>query len=312
MRLSRLLNNEHRVRPRRRRRTIRASALLVALVGVSVESCGPTTSGTATASRGTENSTSESTSSSDDSATSSSDSTTGSGLGGDLPTEECDIWLENCPPGQKCMPVGLNGEQTWSALRCRPIDVNPSGLYQPCNLLGQSLYEGLDTCGPHMMCLEIDFNTLSGTCLGMCTGSPFEPGCLDDKAFCHQYSGGVLNICHPTCDPLSQNCDGAEELCTFSPVDPGGFVCAPDKDGQFGGLFDPCRGFAECEPGLFCGDSALTVECAPDQAPGCCSPLCDLTQVSSCPGKGQECLEYFPPESVPDYLLHIGLCGVPQ
>ena len=41
--------------------------------------------------------------------------------GGTEPTD-CDIWAQNCPRGEKCMPWANDDGYGWSATRCTPID----------------------------------------------------------------------------------------------------------------------------------------------------------------------------------------------
>lgn len=229
----------------------------------------------------------------------------------DLPTDACDIWLETCPAGQKCMPVSTTGDGLYDAHLCRPVVPEADGLYDPCKVLGTP-FDGLDTCEEHMICVDADFDGV-GVCWGMCIEDLFgETDCVDPRARCWVYEGQIFNLCHPFCDPLLLEC-GPSETCSFVPSNPASFFCLPDESGSGGGVFDPCESIAECKPGYFCGDPAWASECITPGATGCCLEFCDLTQPNTCPGEGLECLatfldDYVPP---PPELSHVGLCRLP-
>lgn len=226
----------------------------------------------------------------------------------DLPGEACDIWLETCPEGQKCMPVSTIEVGTPDAHRCRPLVPEPDGLYDACTVLGV-MFSGLDTCDKHMICMDGDGDG-TGICGGMCIGDDAfgEADCLDPRARCWVYEGGIFNLCHPFCDPLLLECEPGE-TCSAT-ADPAVFICVPDESGEGGWLFSPCESVTECKPGLYCAEAAFASECATPGATGCCLPFCDLTKPEVCPGNGLECLptfmdEYVPP---PPELSHVGLC----
>src|SRR5262245_15971404 len=33
-------------------------------------------------------------------------------------SNECDVWAQDCPPGEKCMPWANDGGSSWNSLRC--------------------------------------------------------------------------------------------------------------------------------------------------------------------------------------------------
>jgi hypothetical protein len=171
--------------------------------------------------------------------------------------------------------------------------------------------DGLDTCDKHMMCWNVDLDTKVGHCLGMCTGSPDNPGCSDPDAYCAIGGDGVLTLCLPQCDPLAQDCPNAD-LCLPNPGDPNTFFCVIDGSGREGQVFDVCEYANACDPGLVCLPPEFAAECDPMQA-GCCLPYCDTSLPNTCPGAGQQCLPWFeggdPP---PDDLKNVGLCGLKQ
>ena len=39
---------------------------------------------------------------------------------------ECDLFEQDCPPGEKCMPWANDGGGAWNATRCSPVADNPA------------------------------------------------------------------------------------------------------------------------------------------------------------------------------------------
>ncbi len=229
------------------------------------------------------------------------------GASPDLPEGYCDIWTDDCPEGQKCMPVSLDGGSAWESARCVPVVPNPDHVGEPCTILGDG-FDGLDTCGRREMCWSVEWGIKMGTCLAMCNGSPRMPFCDPPKTVCNIAADGVLLLCFPDCDPLLQDCQ-EQELCIPDSQNPAHFDCITDDSGPEGQALDPCDSPFACDPGQLCLDPALAVECDP-MAAGCCLPFCDLTLPNTCPGNGQECLPYQDPP-VPGYET-LGLCGLPM
>ena len=220
--------------------------------------------------------------------------------------EECSIFEQDCPAGQKCMPYSNDGGNAWNATKCVPIVPNPAGLYEPCTVKGSGV-SGEDTCDKHLMCWNVSQETGMGQCFGQCIGTPESPGCEDPTATCH-WGRSALSICIPGCDPLLQDCLNAD-ACIPQPMGDG-FVCVLDASGDEGQLFDPCEFANACDPGFLCADPALAVECDP-QAAGCCLNFCDLT-APKCMGKEQVCLAWYEAGMEPPGLENVGVCGLPQ
>ena len=218
----------------------------------------------------------------------------------------CDIWLDDCPEGQKCMPVALDGATFWDGHRCVPVVADPAAPGDPCTVLGTG-FDGLDTCDRRAMCWYTDPDTKMGTCLAMCSGSLDAPFC-DPGSFCALSSDPVLILCVPNCDPLVPDCPNGD-LCINNPQDPTGFVCVLDASGDEGQIFDPCEFANACDPGLLCLLPELAAECDP-QALGCCLPFCDLSLPNACPGQGQQCLPWFEQGQAPPGYENVGVCGL--
>ena len=217
---------------------------------------------------------------------------------------ECDIFEQNCPEGEKCMPWANDGGAAWNATRCTPIDPDPAGLYEPCTVEGSGV-SGIDSCELGMMCWDVDPDTLVGTCIGLCTGSPNNPTCVDEGAYCRVKGDGSLALCLPNCDPISPVPCPDGEGCY--PTD-GYFTCIPDASGpKMGGLFEACEYINACDPTLFCANPDFVGACEPGSA-GCCTPYCDLSN-PECPDP-TSCFPFYDEGNIPPGLENVGVCGV--
>lgn len=221
--------------------------------------------------------------------------------------QACDLWEEDCPEGQKCAPVSLDGDSNWEQTICVPLAREPAGVNEPCQNLGDGL-DGLDTCGEHLMCWNVDPNTGEGVCLGHCTGTPDDPGCADPDAVCQVSAEGVINLCLPKCDPLGDDCPSGQACLPDKTGE--SFVCIPELSGDEGQVFDACQFINQCDPGLLCVDASLAAQCDPMEFM-CCLPFCDLSSPDACPDLDLECIPWFEQGMAPPELKNVGLCANP-
>lgn len=219
----------------------------------------------------------------------------------------CDVFAQDCPEDQKCMPFSNDGSTAPGALKCVPVMPGAGGPGDPCTVEGNGV-SGLDSCEEGAMCWDIDPQTGIGACIELCSGSYDMPHCDQPATACHIYANKILAFCLPTCDPLAQDCPDAG-LCLVNPMSTG-FECVLDASGAEGQLFDPCEYANACDPGLFCADPALAVECDPQLA-GCCLPFCDLSS-PTCTAEGAVCLPWYEPGMAPPSFENVGVCGLPQ
>jgi len=227
----------------------------------------------------------------------------GSGL-----TIECDIWIDDCPPGQKCMPWANDGGNSWNATKCTPIAEQPNGVGEPCTVEGSGV-SGIDDCAARAMCWDVDPETNEGTCIAFCNGSEAAPTCGDPCSSCTVWNEGVLILCLPICDPLVQDCSEGMACQAYEDT----FVCSPDSGSELGAAGDQCEFYNVCDPGLFCGDAARVPGCL--GAIGCCTPFCDAL------GAGDECAVFPETECIPwfdegeappCFSTEIGGCLLPE
>lgn len=243
-----------------------------------------------------------------DSTTMPADTTTGfimkpDGGGAD---NECDIWKQDCPAEQKCMPWANDGGGSWNATKCTPLDASPKQPGDECIADGGGV-SGVDNCDVGTMCWFLNEENV-GTCVEMCTGSAEAPSCPDGK-ICDESNEGVIIVCLETCDPLAQSCpDG--QICFFDGLSD--FICDFDASGMAGAYGDPCAYVNVCDYGLFCALQAAVPGC--ESATGCCSPYCDLSLENTCPGMDgmQECVPWYGEgQPVPPGQENIGACAIP-
>jgi hypothetical protein len=165
---------------------------------------------------------------------------------------ECDVWAQDCPEGEKCMPWANDGGNAWNASRCSQVVGEAGGVDDPCAVEGSGV-SGIDTCMLGAMCFGVDPLTNEGTCVGICAGSAANPECPEGLA-CMQGFEGEVNLCLPACDPLAPTC-AVDEVCTHSTmVDPedGPFVCQPVPPLEPQPYGAACEGLAVCDAGLAC------------------------------------------------------------
>ncbi|MEM7158075.1 MAG: ribulose phosphate epimerase [Myxococcota bacterium] len=219
----------------------------------------------------------------------------------------CDIFAQDCPEDEKCMPYANDGGGSWNATQCVPISDNPAQPGDTCYVEGSGT-SGYDDCDIASMCWDVDPETNAGTCVPMCAGDPSAPLCEDPDAACTVTNEGVIALCLPSCDPLVQDC--AEGQACYPVADE--WVCAPDASGEMGAAGDSCEFINVCSPGNICVGAAAWPDC--QGSVGCCSPVCDLEDVDAdaeCPGTGQTCQPWYEEGDAPPGYESVGACALP-
>lgn len=223
---------------------------------------------------------------------------------------ECDLFAQDCPIGEKCTPWANDGSENWNATRCVPVAPDPDQPGDPCTAEDESA-SGLDSCDQGSLCLDVDDETLMGTCVALCTGTLEMPTCEPEGTVC-AISNEVLPLCLPACDPIAQDCPMGDGCYPIQGV----WACANDaSDGA--GYGEPCEFINVCTPGLVCLDGS---EVPPGEAcegmAGCCTEICDITdpagdmQCMGAPG-GQICEPWFEAGQAPAGLENVGVCRLP-
>lgn len=220
----------------------------------------------------------------------------------------CDLWGQDCAPGEKCMPWANDGGSSWNGSRCSPVDAAPGQPGDTCMVEGSGV-SGVDSCDIGSMCWNVDEEN-AGVCVSLCQGSIDAPLCDNPADVCIVANDGALPLCLPQCDPLLGCPDG--EGC-YPGAD--GFVCVPDASGpDLGAYGDACEYANACDPGLFCGASTIVPGCT---GTGCCTDYCDLSDAepsANCGGVagGQECVSAFEEGQALPGLEDVGMCAIPD
>ncbi len=87
------------------------------------------------------------------------------------------------PPVETCNIWANDGGNRWNATRCVPLAPDPAGPEEPCTAEGSGV-SGFDDCDVASVCLVSNVDTLEGTCMPMCIGSPEAPVCADPERTC--------------------------------------------------------------------------------------------------------------------------------
>ena len=227
---------------------------------------------------------------------------------------QCDVWVQDCPDGEKCMPWANDGGNAWNATKCVPVDPNPKQPGDGCTVQGDGV-SGIDDCDVASMCWNVDPETNTGYCVAFCMGTPEAATCADPEQSCLIANDGVLILCLPACDPLLQDCEKNEVCLPNTAGD--GFACVIDASGGMGTAGVPCEFGNACNPGLVCAGAEFVPGCA--DAEGCCAPYCDLTDpdaAQTCANTyttpGADCVPFFEMGMAPPGHEDVGLCILPQ
>jgi hypothetical protein len=222
---------------------------------------------------------------------------------------ECDLWTQDCPEGEKCMPWANDGGNSWNATRCSPLEPDAGGPGEPCTVEGSGV-SGIDDCQLGAMCWNVDGETNMGECAAFCIGDEANPSCANECEQCFISGSGVLILCLPQCDPIAQDCgEGSGCYPDFQ-----SFSCGPDVSGEAGAVGEPCEFVNACDPGSACIDSDLVPGC--EDPTGCCAPFCDVDGPPVCDAllPGSSCLpwEGGQPAEACVGPGTIGVCSLPQ
>jgi hypothetical protein len=221
---------------------------------------------------------------------------------------ECDLFVQDCEPGEKCSPWANDGGEQYNATRCVPLDPDPVGSGEVCEVTG-SAFSGVDNCDGTSQCFHVDPTSGLGECVDFCTNAAEAPVCVSDTQTCALLNDGSISLCLETCDPLLQGCPESrgcypvnDSFGCMRPLDDGGVA--------FG---DACEYVSDCAPGMLCLGASAFTDCA---SAGCCSDLCDHTDpqasvdcAAADPGMG--CEPWFIPGLSPAGFEDVGVCALP-
>jgi hypothetical protein len=194
------------------------------------------------------------------------------------PGPECDLFDQDCPDAEKCVPDG------WWTRVCVPTSADPIADGEPCTPGDE------DPCGPTAWCTEIVSD--DPTCLPMCMGSRSEPQCPPEM-ICVIDDEQVVAYCAPPCDPLDPDACGSGVGCKITPH---GFGCVQTGEQMEG---ETCYEQDSCLGGLAC--------VAAEHVPGCCGELCCTATCSDAePCAAGDCIPFDPRVPGADDIGHCG------
>ncbi len=210
---------------------------------------------------------------------------------------DCDLWSQDCPDGEKCMPWANDGGNAWNATRCSPVARGPGQIGDACLVEG-SYVSGIDSCDLGLMCMWVDPVANAGTCVSSCSGSEANPVCEDPATHCEIAFEGTMVLCLPPCDALVQDCP---EGAACYPGDNQSFVCGKPLEPVIP-TGEACEREWDCAPGAFCQAAALLPACAGE---ACCTAYCDTALPDAC-GPERVCTPIYP-----ELPSAAGYCTVP-
>jgi hypothetical protein len=263
-----------------------------------------------------------SSSESGDSGTGGTSTTGGTDTGNDTsndtgPQNECSLCEQDCPDGQRCVPVSDSPDFIPDFLVCTPAHENPKLIGERCQV-DEYYGAGKDDCEVGSFCVLDSVNDMTGFCQANCCPGKTPSGCQPDE-ICEPFFTGYdyvppVPLCMPECDPLQPNsCDEMgrpgwtciptdfDASCRFLCVPPTPVPDANDLADQGEG----CLLWSDCKPGLHCRPSEV-VGCSGNAEGWCCTAYCD-PDAPSCPDE-LSC-EPFGCED-PNYA-HVGACILP-
>jgi len=221
---------------------------------------------------------------------------------------ECNLFLQDCNPGEKCSAYAMDGGIFPDGAKCVPEtgDKLPG---EACSLDG-NFGEGTDNCAKGSLCLDID-NSGKATCVAYCGGDMENPTCPNDDK-CAFLFEPTVPLCFPACNPLQQDC-GDTDACVPNIAALGSeyFVCMPlvfqGIPGQYG---DACYAISGCDKGFQCIFAENVPNCAGDMY--CCSAWCDLEAPDTCKDFDQTigCVPWYEPGSETPGYENVGICGI--
>ncbi len=193
---------------------------------------------------------------------------------------QCDVWAQDCPRGEKCVPWSANGDGTFggcSDARCSEVTARPHLAGEPCTAQ-DGPWSGVDDCELGAYCWAVDVATGAGVCVQQCGGTEDEPACSDPDLTCYAMHGTSVTACVPSCDPLAPSC-AAGTACTLSTGSDFGPLCLAVDLGVVETVGSPCDLRVGCGDGLACLPAEAVADC---DGAGCCATLCELSE-QTCP-----------------------------
>ena len=181
---------------------------------------------------------------------------------------DCDVAAQDCPDGEKCVPVLGSGDLT----QCVPV-TGDGTIGEACTIA-----DGADDCDGEHLCLDGMDGDGEGFCAPLCLDTGAGPSCPDGTT-CTMAGFCIGDRCNPLePDPCANDwpCVGR--------VGDGGARCSYGEGASYGdvAIGEACTQNTDCAEGSACTDGLAVPDCASEF---CCTTWCDPTDMDSCTGQ---------------------------
>lgn len=215
--------------------------------------------------------------------------------------DECDIWMQDCAEGDKCVPWMATEGSGWQGFTCVPV-LGEQAAGEPCTI---DPSDSSDDCDADSACynLELFDGVNAGICHTFCEGSADDPMCEGGHCIVgNGYPGPAL--CFDACDPLAQDCNEGQSCHWWW----GWGGCTALGEGAAPG--EPCQSEGFCEPASVCVGADVLPSC--DEV-ACCTSLCSVEggDEGCAQLPGTICVPIFGEFGPPEYT-DLGQCVVPE
>ncbi|HVI01561.1 MAG TPA: hypothetical protein VM869_22755 [Enhygromyxa sp.] len=210
----------------------------------------------------------------------------------------CDPFAQDCPHGEKCVPVS-NDEGHFDHAVCVLLTGDiPAG--EPCTIADPS--SGVDDCDATSMCWFVEDD--AGVCVPLCSGAADHLMCPDGLSCFHTHHDDELFVCVPPCNPLMQDCPTGQACQWAQDI----FGCSPTHDVP---PPEPCAAIPfDCAAGSICLVAEVLDGC---EGESCCTAYCDIEDPEACASfPGHACITFWDEDGPPTpELANIGVCITP-
>jgi hypothetical protein len=190
----------------------------------------------------------------------------------DVGGEACDVLLQDCGAGYKCVPDEL------LAHSCAPI-LGSKQVGEHCTL--DWGVPAIDDCDATSFCWD-------DACTPLCQGQT-EATATCPAGFHCLMSSNFLGLCFgEPCNPLMPVPCPFNWICVASVVNGSASCDFTNAEHGVGQLGDPCDDPIDCVEGLTCWFGEELLDCVGEN---CCTAWCDLQDIMSCASQpGSECV----------------------
>jgi hypothetical protein len=224
---------------------------------------------------------------------------------------ECDIFAQDCDPGQKCAPWAEGGGPVLERhqMRRHHRRRRPGRPLHRPRAAASCRHRRLR---PRRRCAGTSTPSNQGTCVAMCTGTPRRTGmCPPQEIEClyHRRRQSSTSA-SPDCDPLLQDCGATTSA---SPAGRRISSVSSTPPATMGIGQRPLRIRQRLRQGPRLPRHRQRLERLRSMAPRAAASPSASSPGSPCPNPDQECLPWFDPMmQVPPGYEDVGFCGIPE